>query len=131
MAFSDAVKDSPVAEINITPLVDVMLVLLVIFLIAVPVLSRPVAATLPQTRVVEAERTPPQLRLQINDAGDYLLDGRVYSAEALWRRFEDAAADDPRTALRVAAGSGADYQRVVTALSEAHERGLRNVAVQP
>ncbi len=131
MAFSDAVKDSPVAEINITPLVDVMLVLLVIFMITMPILAQPVDATLPQTRSDDPPRPPPSLRLQVTDAGDYLLDGRVYSADALWQRFEEAAAEDPRTALRVGATSSADYQHVVTALSEARERGLRNIAVQP
>lgn len=132
MAFSDAVKDSPVAEINITPLVDVMLVLLVIFMITMPILAQPVDATLPQvTQRLDLVEQPPSLRLQVNDAGDYLLDGRVYVADALWQRFEEAAAEDPRTALRVSATSAADYQHVVTALSEARERGLRNIAMQP
>jgi len=131
MAFSDAVKDSPVAEINITPLVDVMLVLLVIFMITMPILSRPVDATLRQVSREQVAAPSPQLRLQVTDAGDYLLDGRVYSADALWQRFEEAAMDDPRTALRVSATSAADYQVVVAALAEARERGLRNIAVQP
>ena len=131
MAFSDAVKDSPVAEINITPLVDVMLVLLVIFMITMPILAQPVDATLPQVARPDSVEPPPSLRLQVNDAGDFLLDGRVYAADALWQRFEEAAAEDPRTALRVSATSSADYQHVVTALAEARERGLRNIAVQP
>ena len=49
MAFSAAVRDSAVAEMNITPLVDVMLVLLVIFMVTAPLLARPVDASLPQT----------------------------------------------------------------------------------
>ncbi len=131
MAFSASVRDSRVAEMNITPLVDVMLVLLVIFMVSAPLVSRPIQASLPQsTPPIETIR-PPGLRLMVGDDGSYRLDDRPLTPAELWQRFDDALIADPRTTLRVSASSDADYQRVVTALAEARRRGFADIAVQP
>ena len=131
MAFSASVRDSMVAEMNITPLVDVMLVLLVIFMVSAPLVSRPIQANLPQsTPPIETIR-PPGLRLMVGDDGSYRLDDRPLTPAELWQRFDDALIADPRTTLRVSASSDADYQRVVTALAEARRRGFADIAVQP
>lgn len=131
MAFSASVRDSRVAEMNITPLVDVMLVLLVIFMVSAPLVSRPIQANLPQsTPPIETIR-PPGLRLMVGDDGSYRLDDRPLTPAELWQRFDDALIADPRTTLRVSASSDADYQRVVTALAEARRRGFADIAVQP
>ena len=131
MAFSASVRDSRVAEMNITPLVDVMLVLLVIFMVSAPLVSQPIQASLPQsTPPIETIR-PPGLRLMVGDDGSYRLDDRPLTPAELWQRFDDALIADPRTTLRVSASSDADYQRVVTALAEARRRGFADIAVQP
>ncbi|MEO8365162.1 MAG: biopolymer transporter ExbD [Pseudoxanthomonas sp.] len=131
MAFSISVRDSRVAEMNITPLVDVMLVLLVIFMVSAPLVSQPVQASLPQsTPAVEATRAP-SLQLRVGDDGSYRLDDRLLTSTELWQRLDDAVISDPRTTLRVSAASDADYQRVVTALAEAHQRGIAGIAMQP
>jgi len=116
---------------NITPLVDVMLVLLVTFMVSAPLVSRPIQANLPQsTPPIETIR-PPGLRLMVGDDGSYRLDDRPLTPAELWQRFDDALIADPRTTLRVSASSDADYQRVVTALAEARRRGFADIAVQP
>lgn len=131
MAFSATARDSVVAEINITPLVDVMLVLLVIFMVSAPLLTRPVDATLPQSRLVPPETIQPDvLQLEVSDDGSYRLDGRPLSPNELWHRLDDAVVSDPRTVLRVHASSGADYQQVVTAMAEARNRGIANIGIQ-
>ncbi len=131
MAFSAAARDSVVAEMNITPLVDVMLVLLVIFMVSAPVLTRSVDATLPQSRPLPPETIQPNvLQLEVSDAGSYQLDGRPLSPDELWRRLDDAVVSDPRTVLRVHASSGADYQQVVTAMAEARNRGIADIGFQ-
>lgn len=131
MAFSASVRDSMVAEMNITPLVDVMLVLLVIFMVSAPLVSQPLQASLPQsTPPIELTR-PPNLRLTVGDDGSYRLDGRPLASNELWQRLDEAVISDPRTTLRVSATSNADYQRVVTALAEARRRGIVDIAVQP
>jgi biopolymer transport protein ExbD len=130
MAFSASARDSMVAEMNITPLVDVMLVLLVIFMVSAPLVSQPIQASLPQSTPPTAVR-PPSLRLTVGDDGSYRLDGRLLTSAELWQRLDDALISDPRTTLRVSATSNADYQRVVTALSGARRRGIVDIAVQP
>lgn len=131
MAFSASVRDSMVAEMNITPLVDVMLVLLVIFMVSAPLVSRPIRASLPQsTPSIEATRLL-NLRLAVGDDGSYRLDDRPVTSAELWQRFDDAVISDPRATLRVSAASDADYQQVVSALAEARRRGIADIAVQP
>ena len=131
MAFSASVRDSRVAGMNITPLVDVMLVLLVIFMVSAPLVSQPLQASLPQsTPPIELTR-PPNLRLTVGDDGSYRLDERPLTSNELWQRLDEAVISDPRTTLRVSATSNADYQRVVTALAEARRRGIVDIAVQP
>lgn len=131
MAFSATARDSVVAEMNITPLVDVMLVLLVIFMVSAPLLTRTVDANLPQVDRHERETIKPlQLQLDIADDGSYRLDGRPMTPSELGARLGDAAISDPRAMLRVHGSSGADYQRVVTALAEARRQGIVNLSVQ-
>ncbi|MEO6102816.1 MAG: biopolymer transporter ExbD [Pseudoxanthomonas sp.] len=131
MAFSASVRDSMVSEMNITPLVDVMLVLLVIFMVSAPLVSQPITAALPQsTPPIELTR-PPSLRLSVGDDSSYRLDDRPLTSTELWQRLDEAVISDPRTTLRVSASSGADYQRVVTALAEARQRGIADIALQP
>ncbi len=131
MAFSVSVRDSMVAEMNITPLVDVMLVLLVIFMVSAPLVTQPIQASLPQSTPPIEVTKPPSLRLTVGDDGSYRLDDRPLTSTELWQRFDDAVIADPRTTLRVSAASNADYQRVVTALAEARQRGIGDIAVQP
>lgn len=131
MAFSASVRDSRVAEMNITPLVDVMLVLLVIFMVSAPLVSQPIQASLPQSTPPIDAIKPPNLRLMVADDGSYRLDDRLLTPTELWQQLDDAVISDPRTTLRVSATSNADYQRVVTALAEARQRGIVDIAVQP
>jgi biopolymer transport protein ExbD len=119
-----------VAEMNITPLVDVMLVLLVIFMVSAPLVSQPIQASLPQS-TPPIGAVPPSLQLTVGDDGSYRLDDRLLTSTELWERLDDAVISDPRTTLRVSAASDADYQRVVTALAEARRRGIADIAVQP
>jgi biopolymer transport protein ExbD len=130
MAFSATARDSAVAEMNITPLVDVMLVLLVIFMVSAPLLTRTVDASLPQVSPPAAEMKPLQLQLDIADDGSYRLDGRLLTSSELGGRLAEAAISDPRAVLRVHGSSGADYQQVVTALAEARRQGIANLSVQ-
>jgi biopolymer transport protein ExbD len=131
MAFSAPVRDSAVAEINITPLVDVLLVLLVIFMVSAPMISRPLEASIPQKNKVIEQIKPPMLLLEIGDDGAYRLDGRLLTQQQLGERLQDSLVTDPRTVLTVHATSNADYQRVVTAMAEARDRGVVHIGIQP
>ena len=129
MAFSATARDSVVAEMNITPLVDVMLVLLVIFMVSAPLMTQDVSTTLPQRAPPVDTLKPPQLRLEIADDGSYRLDGRLMGLSELGARLEDSVVTDPRTVLDVHATSGADYQGVVSAMAEARNHGVVNLSL--
>jgi biopolymer transport protein ExbD len=123
-----ATQERELATINITPLVDVMLVLLVIFMIAAPLLSRTLPMELPRTGPSSA--LAPELTLQIDTAGGYTLDGRPVSAAGLATRLQDAVARAPGLRLRIASAEDSDYQAFVSALSVAERVGVRNIGSQ-
>jgi len=124
--MAHAAQDRQLATINITPLVDVLLVMLVIFMVAAPLLSRPLPMQLPQ-HGNPTSLTPPELRLQIDSAGDYTLDGRPVSASALADALQAALQQAPDLRLRIASADDSDYQAFVGALSVAERVGIRNI----
>ena len=130
MAFSAPASRSELAEINITPLVDVMLVLLVIFMVTAPILSRPIDAMLPQPVEGTPVDPPDDLVLKVGLAGGYTLDDRPVTLGVLRTRLEDARIADPRTALQVEAADGAEYQQLVVALAQAEASGLDDIVMR-
>lgn len=129
MAFSRSIPGGPVAQINITPLIDVMLVLLIIFIVAAPMVARPLQASLPQPAELTKNEKPTKLEVGIAGDGAYRLEERALDDTALWLRFDAAATSDPRSLLVVRAQPDADYQRLATLLSEAQRRGIDNISV--
>jgi biopolymer transport protein ExbD len=130
MAFSVPASRRELAEINITPLVDVMLVLLVIFIVTAPLLSRPIETILPQPVPGERTEPPNDLVLKVGLGGTYTLDDRPVSLAELRLRLEDALVADPRTVLQVDASAGADYQQLVSALAQAEASGLDHIVMR-
>ncbi|MBD9437941.1 biopolymer transporter ExbD [Pseudoxanthomonas sp. PXM03] len=130
MAFSVPASRRELAEINITPLVDVMLVLLVIFIVTAPLLSRPIETILPQPVPGERTEPPNDLVLKVGLGGTYTLDDRPVSLAELRLRLEDALVADPRTVLQVDASAGADYQQLVSALAQAEASGLEHIVMR-
>jgi biopolymer transport protein ExbD len=133
MAFSDSAvssRGSALAEINITPLVDVMLVLLVIFMVTAPLLSRSIDLSLPQPSPETISPKPLQLRLNVMADGSYRLDDRPVGLADLRQRLEEASVSDPRAVLSVETASDADYQPVVTALAAARNSGLAHISIR-
>ena len=123
MAF--ATQDRQMSAINITPLVDVMLVVLVIFMVATPLLSRPLPMQVPQHGPASAEG--PELRLQIDSAGGYRLDGQPVTSNGLSIALREALARTPDLRLRIASAEDSDYQAFVSALAAAQHVGIHNI----
>lgn len=115
------------AEINITPLVDVMLVLLVIFMISAPAVTGTLSMRLPVDGPTAVEA--PRLTLQVDASGGFVLDGRSVAAAALRPALADVAMRTPRAVLEIAASGDADYQAFATVLAAARASGLENVTV--
>lgn len=126
MAFATRSANAQVAAINITPLIDVLLVLLVIFMVATPLLGKPLTMDLPHPG--EGKPQPAkELRLQIDMAGDYALDGQPLSRVALDAALRDAHAQSPDLRLRIAAADDSDYQAFVRVLALAQQAGIHNI----
>jgi biopolymer transport protein ExbD len=134
MAFSAAASASPgsgpaLAEINITPLVDVMLVLLVIFMVTAPMLARPLQLSLPQRSDQVSPHKPRLLDLAISADGTLRLNERPVPVSHLQQQLEEAASADPEAILRIHATGDADYQQLVSALALARSSGLQQISL--
>jgi biopolymer transport protein ExbD len=129
MAFSAATRNATLAEMNITPLVDVMLVLLIIFMVATPMLSRQLNLDLP-TNVPEP-LSPPNttLDLQIQADGSLLWNGEPVSAAALDAALRVEAAREQLPLLQITVDGAADYQHVAHWLGRARHAGLERIAL--
>jgi len=114
---------APIASINTTPLVDVMLVLLIMFIMIIPVVSHKVPIDLPGGSPTPGA-PPPVHRLDITAAGALRWDGAVIAAASLPARLRAIAADPARPVLHLNAESEARYERVDQVLAQIRGAGI-------
>ncbi len=131
MAFGsmNSGDDAPMADINVTPLVDVMLVLLIVFMITMPVLTHSIPLQLPTAAAPNDAQAKEPLRLSIAADGRYVLGlGNTPSdLTQLQAALKQAAADNPQTVLAIAADKQVAYDHVAQALAAARDAGLSKV----
>ncbi len=125
--FSGNQRGEPLAEINMIPLIDVMLVLLVIFIITAPLLTHAVKIDLPRAsneiNVVKREN----VHLSIDAEGTVYWNGEALG-EGAWReRMRVAAKLEPQPELHIRADGDLAYKRVVTVMSDAARAGLTRI----
>ncbi len=112
LGASDA-DDEVVSSINTTPLVDVMLVLLIIFLITIPVVNFSVPVTLPKETNEVRETKPENIVITVDAQGAiYWQDTRVNGTEALVQRLQQVAQQDPQPEVQIRGDLNADYEPV-------------------
>ncbi len=130
MAFgglADGRLARPVAEINMIPLIDVMLVLLVIFMITAPLLTHAVKIDLPRASSEINITTRENIHLTIDREGNVLWSGQPVS-EDVWRaRMRDSAQITPQPEVHIHADGDVAYRRVVTVMSDAAKAGLTRI----
>jgi len=119
--------DEVMNEINMTPLVDVMLVLLIIFIITVPVMKHAVNVDLPQASSQREEVKPETLNLSVDAAGAYYLNNSPVSDEALPGLLQAEAARQPQPDLHIRGDKAVRYERVAQAMAMAQQAGLRKI----
>jgi biopolymer transport protein ExbD len=117
----------PMAEINVTPLVDVMLVLLVIFIITAPLLTYALKLDLPEVKAPPSATQSEPLRLGIDAAGNLSLDARPIELDALRAQLAEAAKRQPAPEVHLRADKAARFERVALVMSMAQEAGLAKI----
>ena len=117
----------PMVEINVTPLVDVMLVLLVIFIITAPLLSYAIKLDLPNDPAPATEAAPAMIKLSIDAAGTIYWDSDAVSDSELAARMAAAAKATTLPEVHVRADKATRYERVAFVLSTAQQAGLAKI----
>lgn len=122
---------APMSEINVTPLVDVMLVLLIIFMVTAPLLTAGVPVDLPESRANALGEEKDQVTLSMaRDGRVYLDDVEVASGELADRLAtlpRDAAGDPPLVTLR--ADRALDYGRIMEVMGELNRAGFNSISL--
>lgn len=118
-------------EINVTPLVDVVLVLLIIFMVVAPRMEQDIPVTLPGVfhPDPEVEAQAPPIQVTIKEAGVYYLDGRPYGLEALLTELATEHADDPLRRLDLRADARLRYGDVRTLYARLHQIGFPGISL--
>jgi len=117
----------PMSEINMTPLIDVMLVLLVIFIITAPLMTSSLKLDLPKAEGAGASNAPAFLALAIDAEGRLFLGDEAAQKPQLVQRARDAAARDPATEVQLRADSRVPYGRVAEVIGWLQEAGLTRI----
>jgi biopolymer transport protein ExbD len=126
--FQDADSARPMAEINMIPLIDVMLVLLVIFIVTAPLLTHAIRVDLPQATANVSVSPPESINLTIDSAGVLYWDSDKISKADLENRFMRIAAQDPQPQLRLRAERTTQYQVLAEVLALAQTTGVTRLA---
>lgn len=119
--------DEVMNEINMTPLVDVMLVLLIIFIITVPVMKHSVNIDLPRASSEQQLIKPETVRLSVEADGSYYVNDAKISDQELAPRLTAAAAQNPQPDLHIRGDKAVRYERVAQAMAAAQQAGLRKI----
>ena len=130
MAFgslSDSRQPQPMAEINMIPLIDVMLVLLVIFIVTAPLLTHAVKVELPkassQVNVVKREH----VQISIDAGGQLFWNGELLDPQAMQQRMAETAGKDAATELHIHADGNVAYKQVARLMADAAKAGLTKI----
>lgn len=128
MAFGNLNEsDDVMSEINMTPLVDVMLVLLIIFMITIPVMKHSVNVELPVATNVPQLTKPETIRLSIDADGVYYWNESPIDEPTLVWRLAEQSAHEPQPELHIRGDKAARYERVAQLMATAQRAGLRKI----
>ncbi|TAK67118.1 MAG: biopolymer transporter ExbD [Betaproteobacteria bacterium] len=116
--------NEPLAEINMVPLIDVMLVLLIIFMVTAPLLTHAVKVDLPKATSSTNITKPDNVQLAIDGSGQVFWNGEVVDAVQFAARVKAAAALRPQPELHIRAERTTPYEKVAQVMSEAARQGL-------
>ena len=126
-AFNREGASAPMAEINMVPLIDVMLVLLVIFIITAPLLTHAVKIDLPKASSEPNLTRPDHIAISINAAGTVFWNGERVDRNGLRQRLASAAKQQPQPELHLRADKATPYQPLAEVMADAAKEGLQRI----
>ncbi|MDD5029352.1 MAG: biopolymer transporter ExbD [Rhodoferax sp.] len=118
----------PMSDINMTPLIDVMLVLVVIFILTAPLLASSIKLDLPRSDAAQTGDAPAAISIVVNAAGLTYLDDQAVSPQTLAQRLQAARQRAPDTELQLRADQAVPYGRIVEVMGIAQQAGLTRIA---
>jgi biopolymer transport protein ExbD len=126
--FNENNNQAPMAEINVTPMVDVMLVLLVIFIITAPLFTHAVKLDLPNAQSTAAPEKPETITLSINAEGKLFWNNAEINELELNNRFVIAAQKTPIPELHLRADKSTRYEVIAKVMAGAQNNGISKIA---
>jgi biopolymer transport protein ExbD len=125
--FESGKHAGPMAEINVTPMVDVMLVLLVIFIITAPLFTHAIKLDLPKAQAAPAPPQGPAITISIDAAGRLYWDDVPVTREDLAARMAAQAQRDPQPDVLLRAGRSTPFEQVTDVMAAAQSAGLGRI----
>ena len=127
MSIGGGGEDEPMMDINMTPLIDVMLVLLIMFIITIPVMTHAVKLDMPRASNAPSTVQPDVINLEIDFDGTVLWNGTPVDLESLEVYFRREAANEPQPELHIRPSKRAKYDVVARVLASAQRNGMRKI----
>jgi biopolymer transport protein TolR len=125
--FPRTPQAKPLSEINVTPLVDVMLVLLVIFILTAPLLTSAIRLDLPQSKASQAGEAPESISLSLTAAGEIFLNDKSVQLAALPSELQQVAMQKPQAEVQLRADQAVAYGQVLELMGLAQQAGLTRI----
>ena len=125
--FNRSGAQAPTAEINMIPLIDVMLVLLVIFIITAPLLTHAVKLDLPKASSQVNQAPPQKIEFALDASGQRFWNGEAVSRDEAAARFAAEGAKEPQPEVHLRADHAAAYRTVAETLADASKAGLSKI----
>ena len=117
----------PMSEINVTPMVDVMLVLLVIFILTAPLMASSIKLDLPKTDAAKASEAPKFVTLVVDKSGQIFLNDKPITIDELKTSLLQTAVKNPDTEVQLRADEAVPYGKVVEVMGAAQKAGLNRI----
>ena len=117
----------PMSEINVTPMVDVMLVLLVIFILTAPLMASSIKLDLPKSDAAKASEAPKFVTLVVDKTGQIFLNDKPITLDALKTSLSQTATQNPNTEVQLRADEAVPYGKVVEVMGTAQKAGLNRI----
>lgn len=130
MAFGNKNDQEAMSEINVTPLVDVMLVLLVVFIVTAPLLTQSVGVNLPKTVAAAPPPQNPVTMVSIDLAGDIYLDKERMTAEQLAEQLTTRHTENPELTVQFEVDEKVPYGKAAEVLAIAQHAGITKLSLQ-